>query len=119
MADSDDLTAQLGEILKSPEQLQRIQSLASMLGLGQNQEQSPPPPPPDTEFDPATISAVTSALSRIGNIKRDDPGVALLLALRPLLGERRQQRVDEATKMLKIARMLPLLKEAGILNLDF
>ena len=45
--------------------------------------------------------------------------IALLLALRPLLGERRRQRVDEAAKMLKLARMLPLLKDTGILNLDF
>lgn len=118
MADSDDLTARIGEILNSPEQMQRIQSLASMLGLGQNPQPSPPPSP-ETGFDPAVLSAITTMLSRMGELNQNDPGIALLQALRPLLGERRRQRVDEAAKMLKLARMLPLLKDTGILNLDF
>ena len=118
MAQTDDLTARIGEILSSPEQMRQIQSLASMLGLGQEQ-QPPPPSENDMGIDPAAITAITGALSRMNIAGKEDPGISLLLALRPLLGEKRQHRVDEAAKMLKLARMLPLLQETGILNLEW
>ena len=116
MPPTDELTARIGEILNSPEQMRQIQSLASMLGLGQ---EAPPPSEPNTDIDPTSLSVITGALSKMNSIGKDDPGVSLLLALRPLLGERRQQRVDEAAKLLKLARMLPFLQETGILNLDW
>ena len=118
MAQTDDLTARIGEILSSPEQMRQIQSLASMLGLGQEQ-QSPPPSENDMSIDPAAITAITGALSKMKSLEKDDPGVLLLLALRPLLGEKRQQRVDEAAKMLKLVKMLPVLQEIGILNMEW
>jgi len=37
MAQTDELSARIGEILSSPEQMRQIQSLASMLGLGNEQ----------------------------------------------------------------------------------
>ena len=128
MAQGDDLSAKLGEILSSPEQMQQIQNLAAMLGLspdtaaqGQNHVSAPPSSgdKEDGGLDPAMIAAITSAFSKMGSLSREDNGVALLLALKPLLGEQRQKRVDEATKMLKLARMLPLLQDAGILRVDF
>ena len=125
MAQNDDLSAKLSEILNSPEQMQQIQSLAAMLGLGQGQAESTSPQRPALPadnglgLDPAMLSALSSAFSQMGKLSKDDHGVALLLALKPLLGEQRRKRVDEAAKMLKLARMLPLLKDTGILSLDF
>ena len=37
-------------------------------------------------------------------------------ALRPLLGEARQKKLDEASKILKLLHLLPLLKESGVLQ---
>lgn len=117
MAQTDDLTARIGEILSSPEQMQQIRNLASMLGLEQNQESAPPQT--DMGIDPAMLSTITGAISRMNTMEKNDPGISLLLALRPLLGETRQHRVDEAAKMLRLVRMLPLLQETGILNLEW
>lgn len=106
----------------------RFKIWRAMLGLspdteaqGQNHVSAPPSSgdKEDGGLDPATIAAITSAFSKMGSLSREDSGVALLLALKPLLGEQRQKRVDEATKMLKLARILPLLQDAGIFRLDF
>ena len=117
MAQTDELSARIGEILSSPEQMRQIQSLASMLGLG-NDPQPAQPPEPEPGLDPAMLSTITGAISKMGSMGKDDPSVTLLLALRPLLGETRQHRVDEAAKLLKLAKMLPLLRESGLLNLE-
>ena len=51
------------------------------------------------------------------NGAQDDDRTRLLLALRPHLSEKRQQRVDQAVKLLKIASVLPLVGESGLFSL--
>ena len=38
----------------------------------------------------------------------------LLRALRPMLSERRRQKLDQALKLLQFMRVLPLLKSSGL-----
>ena len=55
-------------------------------------------------------------LMKIGNLlqsKQEDDRTRLLQALRPLLTPARQTRVDKAIRLLRLAELLPLLKEAG------
>ena len=134
----EDIGAKIGEILSSPEQMQKLQSLASMLGLGGG-DQPPPPPPPQSgqgggdglpdlsellhsggeglfgSINPATIASLAGLISKAGKMEKEDMGVALLRALKPLLSEERSRRVDDAARILVLVRMLPLLGEAGIL----
>ena len=47
------------------------------------------------------------------SVQQDDDTTRLLQALRPLLSEARQQRVDRAMQMVRMLRILPQLQESG------
>ena len=64
-------------------------------------------------FDPLKLIGLMSAL----NSGADDKRAGLLLALKPHLSVDRQERVDKAVKLLKIASLLPVLKEQGLLDI--
>ena len=46
----------------------------------------------------------------------DDDRCKLIKALKPMLSEERQKRADEAIRLLKLASMLPAIRQSGILN---
>lgn len=128
----EDISARIGEILSSPEQMQNLQKLASMLGLGGGE--NPPIPPPSGSpspepgpadisagnlfgaMDPAMVSSLIGLVNRAGRLEKEDKGIALLRALKPLLSEERGRRVDDAARLLVLARMFPLLRESGLLS---
>lgn len=60
-----------------------------------------------------TVMKIAPLLSAF---RQEDDNTRLLRALRPLLKEERQKKLDEAAKMLQMMRLLPLLKEQGILK---
>ena len=116
----DDLTDQLNELLSSPQAMEQIQSLASMLmgnGEGESEESAEekqaPKKPESSQLDGLLLKAAP-LLSKLS--AKDDPDTLLLTALRPYLREERQKRLDTAQRLLKIGRMLPILKESGLLN---
>lgn len=47
---------------------------------------------------------------------QDDKNTQLLLALKPLLKEERQERVDKAVKMMKLYAVWTIVKESGMLK---
>lgn len=64
-------------------------------------------------FDPMKLMGLMSVLGRQG----DDKRAGLLLALKPHLSSERQERVDKAIKFLKLASILPVLREQGLLDI--
>lgn len=66
--------------------------------------------------DIAMISRISGLMSSSG--KKNDYRANLLIALKPLLSEKRQKRADEAIRIIRLLDMLPLLKESGLLS-DF
>lgn len=134
MISVDDLSGKISEIFSNPESMEMIKNLVGMLGGGQEgsheeqQQQStggasggthsdaqgsaPGGMPGDFPFDADTMMKMTKALSLI---KKDDPRVSFLLALRPNLSEDRQKKVDEAIHLLKLVNLIPLLQE-GLLQ---
>ena len=105
---SQALSGQLGAILNDPQSMERIRSLAASLGLGD----SPPAPAP-----PAPAPAPAPAVPLQGM----DPNLLqtvsrLMHALRPLLSPARQRKIDEAVRILQLMRLLPQLKQSGILT---
>ena len=46
----------------------------------------------------------------------EDNRCALIKSLKPMLSEQRKKKADEALKLLKLAGILPLLKDSGILK---
>ena len=127
----DDLAGTLSAFLNSPEGKARLQNLAGM--LAQNQEEAPAP-----SGDSGGLSSLLGALggssetsvipdasalqlvTRLGPMlsaaRQEDDRIRLLKALRPLLGEERQKKLDESIRILQLMRMLPMLRETGLLS---
>ena len=107
----DDLAERLSEVLNDPQSMERIRSMAeNLLGEEKSPEQS------GSQFGDIDIGKLMPLLSKI-NLKKQDKRTQLLLALRPHLSEKRQERVDNAVKILRVIDMLPMLSESGLFNL--
>ena len=106
----DDLNEKLNRLLSDPEGIAKIQAAMSAMGGG---EATPPPPPEPALPD---LSGIGHPLPLLTSGKEDNPDTQLLYALRPYLHGHRAERLDEAVRLLKLARLLPLLQEQGILK---
>ncbi len=62
------------------------------------------------------ISSIMKITELMGTFSQNDKNTELLLALKPHLKEERQQKVDKAIKLLKLAAVLKIAKESGLLN---
>lgn len=135
----DDLAGKLHEILNSPEGMAQVQNLAQMLGQNQQASSSPAPSSPagsgtlssllgglnhtipaDGNSSPLpdanTLQLVTRLAPMLSAVRQEDDSTRLLRALRPLLGPERQKKLDEAIRLLQMMRMLPMLRQSGILS---
>lgn len=117
-----DIESTLSGILSDPEAVKKLQDLGKSLGLT---EDTPKPAS-------SPVSSITSLLSSGGNdspdltsklgaflpiiskMNQEDDTTALLRALRPFLSESRQKRLDDASKMLRVMHILPLINSAGL-----
>lgn len=90
-------------------------ALAGLLGGG-GQTQPSPSQSPLGGIDPGMLNSIMKLAPLLSSAQQDDDTTRLLYALRPLLGEDRRKKLDEAVKMLKMMKMLPLLKGSGILG---
>lgn len=137
----DDLTQQLQKVLSDPQTMGQLQGLLNSLG-GQEEKPAPAPSggpdlsallgalgggqasPPPAESPSTALAGLNpqalSLMARLGPLlsqaNREDDATRLLQALRPLLGEARQKKVDEAIQILQMLRLLPLLKESGVFS---
>lgn len=133
----DDISSRINQILSDPQSMQQLQTLAQSLGLSAPAETAVPPPspsggidmnqlgallsqfglgqqqqaPPPPSIDMNSILQIQKAMQLFANGNKN---VELLRSLRPLLSERRQQKVDDAVRIMQLIQMLPMLKEAGL-----
>ena len=100
----------ISELLSSlsPDDIGKLKGVASELLSGQGSV-------PDSKPQESTQST-SDLFSLMGKLSSDDERTAFLKALRPLLGEARQKKTDEAIKILRLLSLLPLLRETGLLN---
>lgn len=120
----DDLAQKLTELLDSPEGLEKMKGMAEMLlgSSGQPPEAAEPPQPkaaaPAATPFPGLASNELQSMMRMAkafqSIPKDDSRTNLLLALKPHLSEPRQEKVDEAIKLLKVVSIMPILREQGL-----
>lgn len=112
----DDLNEKLNRLLSDPEGLAKIQAAMSALGGGEAPPSPPPPapaPPAAGGFDPALLGRLMPLLSGMNG---DNEDTRLLEALRPYLRGERAGRLDDTMQLMRLARLLPLLQEQGILG---
>lgn len=124
----DDITNRISELLNSPDGMDRIKTAAETI-LG-NSAQSPEIKENKSEnnMNFNQFSIPDGLLDNIGNMQgimrimnllqnqKQNKRAGLLLALKPHLSEERAKRVDKAVTLLKIADLIPILKEEGLFD---
>ncbi|MGI6274801.1 MAG: hypothetical protein ACOYJ5_04490 [Acutalibacteraceae bacterium] len=134
----DDISAAIRSVLNDPQSMAQIQNIMQSLGAndaGQSGSQNAPGPAPAQNAPNGAGNALQSLLPALGgandnpmmtmllraapllaSANQEDDATRLLAALRPLLGEARRKKLDEAVRILKLLHLLPLLRESGILQ---
>jgi len=118
----DDLQSKMNELFSSPEGMEKIKNIVSMLSNSGGGDSAVPQKENEKEndggdnnsfnFDPALLLKMTQAFSAM---KKGDPRIDLLLSLKTNLSEPRRKKVDEAIQILRLINMMPLLREQGFL----
>lgn len=132
----DNIQEKIAEIMSDPEAMSKVQSLGKMLGLGN--QNSPVENKPstgsfdafvnnnrnDTPLSTANNGLPTEMMGKImklmpvfQQINQEDDVTRLLQALRPFLSEDKCRKLDSAKRMLQLMKIIPLLKEGGIMDL--
>lgn len=141
----DDLMNKIQNVLNDEESMKQIKELADMLTAdngGQGGQSEAPQSPRNTDFSqllqslggvspPAESKPVQATqaggldiakLMKIQSImqsaSKPDKNIQLLLALRPLLKEENQAKIDRLIKIFKLFAVYPALKESGLLGGD-
>lgn len=118
----DNLLDKMQELLSDPESMKQISELAQMLKSGEAEE------PPSEQASPHASGHTSdtnnsgfdpSILLKAGELfhqPEEDKNTALLLALRPHLGQTRQIKIDKALKLLKLWHIFKQLQATGMLQ---
>lgn len=129
----DDMGEKIARLLSSPEGMAKIRSAMAAFGGGDipaaaaaapaatpaaaAEPPIPAVPKPDTAGGGLPdAAALTRLLPLLGSLNKDDDDTRLLQALRPYLHGEREQRLDEAVKLLRLSHLLPLLQAQGVLG---
>ena len=118
----DDITDKLTQLLNDPAGMEQIRTMAEgLLGHAPPPETAPVPPLGDLSdlmqgVRPEQLGSLMKMARALG-AARDDDRTRLLLALRPHLSAKRQEKVDQAIKLLKLSSLLPMIGESGLFSL--
>ena len=110
----DDLSDKIGELFSNPESLDKIKSLFGMLtdsGGSETKEHKGV----DSESMPFDTDMLMKMQKALSLIKKDDPRVTFLLALKPNISEGRRKKVDEAIHLMRLVNLIPLLQDGTFL----
>lgn len=130
----EDLNEKLSSLLNSPEGMEKLRAAATAL-LGSTEANKSEPGLPNlaallsnnaAENNTAQVEEnPLESMASVGNILKvmqavkglkNDSRVELIRALKPYLSAARAKRAEQAIGFLKIAAVLPLLKQEGLLN---
>ncbi len=124
-----DLSSQINSILSDPDMMEQIKSLSGLFGQPANQKNSgpenkipdispPPSAPPQLDIPGADgIGTVMKIMPLLNELKKDDETIKLLYAIKPFLSPHRQEKLEEAIRLLRIMRLIPILKSNGLFGL--
>lgn len=104
----DDLSQRIQQVLSDPQAMSQLQGMLGALGAQSGPAVQPSAPLPQPAGD---LSSLGHLLPLLQQQAAEDDSSRLLSALRPLLSPARQQKLDEASRLLRILRLLPLLRE--------
>lgn len=117
----NDLGTQISQLLSNPEMMEQIKGLSGL--LGQSAPDSPPTVPQKKQQSPLDMlggdgmQVAMKLLPIMNSLKQEDDTTRLLRAIKPFLSPQRQDKIEEAIRLLHIMKILPLIKDQGLLNL--
>lgn len=123
----ENLTGKIAEILSDPEMMNTLKGLSGLLGSSESEnsdesdcseekkssenltlnEESP--------FPFEVMQVMLKVIPILSSINKEDKYTNFLNALRPLLSESRRKKLDSSSQILQLVKILPLLKNQGIL----
>ena len=109
----DDIMQALSQAMSDPATAAQVNGLISALSGSDRQENGsatgvPAAPDPD-------ISKLMSVGTAIMQSGQNDPNIALIMALRPLLKEATRYKADRVVKIFRLLSAYPMLKDSGII----
>ncbi len=135
----ENLSEALNSLLKDPNILKQVQSLSSSLSSDNKQnkannedtdissmlscllsdsDENTKEDEDDTtpRTDTNTLQMITKLAPLLSSVKKEDKNTYLLNSLRPFLSSTRRKKLDESIKMMQLMKILPLIKDTGILS---
>jgi hypothetical protein len=105
----DDIMNALSQAMSDPATAAQVNGLISALSGG---EQAAEKSPPTADADMAKLMKIGTAMMQGG---QNDPNIALILALKPLLKEETRMKADRIVKIYRLLSAYPMLKESGLI----
>ncbi len=140
----DDINTQISKVLSDPNSLAQIQQIMGSLGVNNSNNSQPNLSDVNNNVaknelaisnndnystgaqnnqqnngNVTTNSDMFGALTKLAPLisqnSTNDTSANLLLALKPMLSAEKSTKIDEAIKVLSIIKMIPTLKDSGLL----
>ncbi len=127
-----DIESTISSILSDPDAMKKIKDLGKSLGIGESKEQVPEKngnsqknsfdigvlssliSPKEEQENPFDLSTIKRLLPILNGLNKEDESTALLNALKPFLSNDKRKKLDDANKMIKVIKLLPILKIQGL-----
>lgn len=126
----DELTDKITQLLNDPAGMDMVKSLAGSLLSGggmngsggtnnSNGDNKPATKSGGNELglNPQQMATIIKVITELKSSDENDEQIRLIMALKPHLSPARQKKADNAAKMLKIARLMPMIKSSGLIDL--
>ncbi|MDD6808388.1 MAG: hypothetical protein PUD72_08130 [Oscillospiraceae bacterium] len=97
----------------SEDDIGRLKGLANDI-FGSDSNESQNKNTPEFGIDPKIMGRIAKIISTLNQVDQNDDRANFISSLKPLLSEKRQQKADEAMKIMHLFDVLPLLKDCGI-----
>ncbi len=128
----EDFAGKITEILNNPELMQQIKSFAGIPSSETTQQNTEPSKKNYSQktkqkshtehhkeessmnFPPEMLQTFLKLAPILSSLKKEDKYTRFIKALKPLLSESKQQKLDKSSQILQIIKILPLLKDKGI-----
>lgn len=120
----DDLSSMISNLLSSPDAADTIKNLVGALGTANSEvkheekhEEKHKEKHTEKEADNSgglDIDMMLKLAPLLSSFGQDDENTTLLHALRPHLNDERKGKLDKAAKLMRLAKLLPLLGEGSL-----
>lgn len=116
----EDLAGKIADLLNNPDIMKQVQQISDQIGENSNENNLEINKKETSNkvmagLSPETLNMVTKIMPLVAKLNDDkDKYSDLLKALRPLLSPPRQKKLDQATKLLKLIKLLPVLKQQDL-----